>query len=160
MNSLVRGLPTENIETILTVEMPSKPPSQNKNVITPYMTSSIRHQFFEFSQGDRPDFPLSNIKKKTILVLSSLSSIRLGLCTKYSKFLTQPRLSDLYSDQARALRAARAARPPEVQCCLTLRPIFTFNKNHRGGIIATSNVTKSEGAIHLTRCLLEVVKPA
>ena len=90
MNSLVRGLPTESIETILTLEMPCKPHSQHKNVFTLYMTSSIRHQFFEFSQGDRPDFPLSNFKKKIILVLSLLSSFKSGLCTKYSKILTRP----------------------------------------------------------------------
>ena len=90
MNSLVRGLPTQSIETILTLEMPCKPHSQNKNVLTSDMTSSIRHQFFEFSLGDRPDFPLSNFKKKSILVLSLLSSFRSGLCTKYSKILTRP----------------------------------------------------------------------
>ena len=90
MNSLVRGLPTESIKTILTLEMPCKPHSQNKNVVTSYMTSSIRHQFFEFSQGHRPDFPLSNFKKKSILVFSLLSSFRSGLCTKYSKILTRP----------------------------------------------------------------------
>ena len=82
MNSLVRGgLPTERIETILTLEMRCKPHFQNKNVLTSCMTSSIRHQFFEFSQGDRPDFPLSNFKKKIIFifVLSLLSSSRSGL---------------------------------------------------------------------------------
>ena len=90
MNSLVRGLPTESIEAIWTLQMPCKPHSQNKNVLTTFMTSSIRHQFFEFSPGDRPDFPLSNFKKKIILVLSLLSSFRSGLCTKYSKILTRP----------------------------------------------------------------------
>ena len=54
------------------------------------MTSSIRHQFFEFSQGKRRDFPLFNFKKEDILVLSSLSSFRSGLCTKDSKILMQP----------------------------------------------------------------------
>ena len=90
MNSLVRGLPTESIETILTLKMPCKPHSKHKNVFTLYMTSSIRHQFFEFSQGDRPDFLMSNFKKKIILVLSLLSSFKSGLCTKYSKILTRP----------------------------------------------------------------------
>ena len=89
MNSLVRSLPTESIETILTLEMPCNPHSQNKNLLTSFMTSSIRHQFFEFSQGDRPDFPLSNFKKKTIFVLSLLSSFRSGLCTNDSKILTR-----------------------------------------------------------------------
>ena len=90
----VRGLPTESIETILTLEMRCKPHFQNKNVLTSYMTSSIRHQFFEFFQGDRPDFPLSNFRKKIILVLSLLSSFRSGLCTKYLKILMRP--NELY----------------------------------------------------------------
>ena len=54
------------------------------------MTSSIRHQFFEFPQGDGPDFPLSNFKKKIILVLSLLGSFKSNVHTKYSKILTRP----------------------------------------------------------------------
>ena len=90
MNFLLRGLPTESIDTILTLEMPCKTHSKHKNVFTIYMTSSIRHQFFEFSQGDGPDFPLSNFEKKIILVLSLLGSFKLNVYTKYSKILRRP----------------------------------------------------------------------
>ena len=90
MNFSLRGLPTEIIETILTLEMPCKPHSKHKNGLKIYMTSSIRHQLFEFSQGDGPDFSLSNFKKKFIHVLSLLGSFKSNVYTKYSKILTRP----------------------------------------------------------------------
>ena len=74
MNFSLRGLPTESIETILTLEMPCEPHSKHErfyNIYEVIDSSSI----FKFSQGDGPDFPLSNFNKKIILILSSLGSI-------------------------------------------------------------------------------------
>ena len=64
----------------------------------------------EFRGTHRPDFPLSNFKKEGILVLSSLSSFRSGLCTKDSKILMQPIAVIPDPRAAQSLRFSRFAR--------------------------------------------------
>ena len=100
------------------------------------MTSSIRHQFFEFFQRDRPDFPLSNFRKKIILVLSLLSSFRSGLCTKYLKILTQPSVSNFFEIQPGALSSQQDC------ISLALREAFCPNIQPRAHARLTGLTTR------------------
>ena len=60
---------------------------------------------------------MSNFKKKNILVLSSLSSFRSGLCTKNSKILTHPRWrGGEFEERRRGGGEERITREGEVTC--------------------------------------------